>query len=77
MESNTNKCHVKFGMSNITLKRPYKLGNETLKESEKESDLGVMVNKKLTSGHIKEKVRHKYSLLVNMRMALTNVDKVM
>ena len=79
MEFNVDKCHViKFGKSE---KRPvwnYTLGNDVLMESEKEKDLGVVINKKLSpEDHINEKVRGAYALLANMKVAFTYVDAEM
>ena len=51
-------------------KRPdwdYLLGSNTLQESNKEKDLGVIINSKLSpEDHINDKVRNTYNLLANM-----------
>ncbi len=59
MEFSAEKCHViKFGKS---VKRPdwdYQLGSNNLQESDKEKDLGVIINNKPSpEDHINEKVR--------------------
>ena len=79
MDFNAGKCHVmKFGKS---VNRPdweYKIGNEILQESEKEKDLGVIINSRLTpEEHIQEKVRNMHNLLANMRVAFTYIDEEM
>ncbi len=60
MEFNIEKCHVmKFGKSGTRPYREYKLGNYRLQESEKEKDLGVVINNRLSpEEHIQEKVRN-------------------
>ena len=73
------KSHIiKFGKS---VKRPtweYKLGNKILKESVKERDLGVVINKNLSpEDHINEIVRSTNMLLANMKMAFTYIDEEM
>ena len=46
--------------------------------SEKERDLGIIINKKLTpEDHISDKVRSMYALLANMRIAFTHIDEEM
>ena len=79
MEFNADKCHViKFGRSEKRPQWNYTLGNETLMEEEKERDLGVLVNNKLSpEDHINEKVRSAYALLANMKVAFTYVDEEM
>ena len=77
MEFNAEKCHVmKFGKS---AKRPdweYLLGSNTLQESNKEKDLGVIINNKLSpEDHINDKVRNTYNLLANMRVAFAYIDE--
>ncbi len=79
MELNADKCRViKFGKNE---KRPdweYKLGNDRLQESEKEKDLGVIINNRLSpEDHIQEKVRNVHNLLANMRIAFTYIDEEM
>ena len=79
MEFNAEKCHVmKFGKS---AKRPhwdYLLGSNTLQESNKEKDLGVIINNKLSpEDHINDKVRNTYNLLANMRVAFAFIDEDM
>ncbi len=45
MEFNADKCHViKFGKSGMRPDWEDKLRNERLQESEKEKDLGVVIN---------------------------------
>ncbi len=45
----------------------YKLGNDSIQESEKEKDLGVVINNRLSpEEHIQEKVRNMHNLLANM-----------
>ncbi len=56
----------------------YKLGNDSLQESEKEKDLGVVINNRLSpKEHIEEKVRNMHNLLANMRVAFTYIDEEM
>ena len=60
MDFNAEKCHVmKFRKS---AKRPdwdYLLGSNTLQESNKEKDLGVIINNKLSpEDHINDKVTY-------------------
>ena len=79
MEFDAEKCHVmKFGKS---AKRPdwdYLLGSNTLQESNKEKDLGVIINNKLSpEDHINDKVRNTYNLLANMRVAFAYIDEEM
>ncbi len=45
--------------------------------SEKEKDLEVVINSRLSPDHINEKVRNMYNLLANMRVAFTYVDEEM
>ena len=46
VEFNADKCHViNFGKSDKRPSYEYKLGSKILKESEKERDLGVIINK--------------------------------
>ena len=76
MEFNVDKCHVvRFGVSK---KRPiwqYKLGDEIIPSSEKEKDLGVVINYKCNhEDHINEIARKMYNLLANMKVAFTYVD---
>ena len=69
---------MKFGKS---AKRPdwdYLLGSNTLQESNKEKDLGVIINNKLSpEDHINDKVRNTYKLLANMRVACAYIDEEM
>ncbi len=73
MEFNAEKCHaIKFGKSAMRPDWEYKLGNYSLQESEKEKDLGVVINSRLSpKEHIQEKVRNLHNLLANMRVAFT------
>ena len=76
IEFNVDKCHVvRFGVSK---KRPiwqYKLGDEKIPSSEKEKDLGVVINYKCNhEDHINEIARKMYNLLANMKVAFTYVD---
>ncbi len=49
-----------------------------LEESEKEKDLGVVINNRLSpEDHIQEKVRNMHNLLANMRVAFTYIDEEM
>ena len=79
MEFNTEKSHImNFGRSDRRPIWEYKLGNKILKESMKERDLGVVINKKLTSeDHINGIVKSTYALLANMKIAFTYIDEEM
>ena len=79
MEFNAEKCHVmKFGKSAKMPDWDYLLGSNTLQESNKEKDLGVIINNKLSpEDHINDKVRNTYNLLANMRMAFAYIDEEM
>ncbi len=68
MEFDAAKCHVmKFGKSGLRPDWEYKLGIDSLQESEKEKDLGVVINNRLSpEEHIHEKVRNMHNLLANM-----------
>ena len=79
MEFNVDKCHViKFGKSKNRPDWEYTLGNTTLLTSEKEKDLGVVINNRLSpTDHINEKIRNMYALLANMRVAFTYIDEDM
>ena len=79
MEFNAEKCHVmKFGRSEMRPNWKYTLGNDKLQESEKEKDLGVIINNRLSpEEHIQEKVRNMHNLLANMRVAFTYIDEDM
>ncbi len=76
MEFNADKCHVmKFGKSEIGPDWEYKLGNDRLLEFEKDKNLGVVINNRLSpEEHIQEKVRNMHNLLANMRVAFTYID---
>ncbi len=62
----------------VTDKGLVKLGNDGLQESEKEKDLGVVINNRLSpEEHIQEKVRSMHNLLANMKVAFTYIDEEM
>ncbi len=71
------KCHViKFGKSGMRPDWENKLGNDRLQESEKEKDLGVGINNRLSpEEHIQEKVGNMHNLLANMRVVLLILKK--
>ena len=76
MDFNVDKCHiVRFGESD---KRPiwqYKLGEEKIPSSDKEKDLGVVINNKLKpEDHINQVTGKMYNLLTNMKIAFTYID---
>ncbi len=49
-----------------------------MQESEKEKDLGVVIDNRLSpEEHIQEKVRNMHNLLANMRVAFTYIDEEM
>ena len=79
MEFNAEKCHVmKFGKSAMRPDYDYHLGNNSLQESYKEKDLGVIINNKLSpEDHINDKIRSTYNLLANMRVAFAYIDEEM
>ncbi len=79
MEFNAAKCHlIKFGKSGMRPDWGYELGNDILQESEKEIDLGVVINNRLSpEEHLQEKVRNMHNLLANMRVAFTYIDEEM
>ncbi len=56
----------------------YQLGSNTLQESYKEKDLGVIINNKLSpEDHINDKVSSTYNLLANMRVTFAYIDEEM
>lgn len=76
LQFNADKCHaMEIGEG---IRRPhgnYKIGEIDLEKSQKEKDLGVMINSKLSPGdHINEQVRKAYALLANIRVAFRYVD---
>ena len=79
MEFNTKKCHV-FEMGK-SKKRPtgtYKIGRETITKSEEEKDLGVTILDSLSpENHINRIFGSTYSMLINIRVAFTYMDKDM
>ena len=79
MEFNADKCHVmKFGKSGKRPEWNYTLGETTLENSEKEKDLGVIINDTLSpTDHINEKVRIVHNMLANMRIAFSYIDEDM
>ncbi len=68
MESNPEKCHlIKFGKSGMRPGWVYKLGNDKIQESEKEKDLVIVINNRLSpEEHLHEKVRNMQNLLANI-----------
>ncbi len=76
---NTEICHViKYCKSGMRPDWDYKLGNDRVQESEKEKDLGVVVNNRLSpEDHIQEKVRIMQNLPANMRVTFTYIDEEM
>ena len=79
LQFNADKCHVMEIGDGI--RRPhgdYKMGEKCLEKSQKEKDLGVMINTKLSpEDHINKKVRSAYALLANIRVAFKYIDKNM
>ncbi len=56
----------------------YKLGNDSMEGSEKEKDLGVVVNNRLSpEEYIQKKVRNMHNPLANMRVTFTYIDEEM
>ncbi len=69
---------MKFGKSAMRPDWQYKLGNDRLQQPEKEKDLKVIINNRLSpEEHIQETVRNIHTLLANMRIAFSYTDKEM
>ncbi len=77
MEFNTEKCRaLKFSKSGMRPDCEYKLGNSTLQECEKEKDLGVVINNRLSrEEHIQEELKKIDNLLSNLGVAFTYIDE--
>ncbi len=77
MEFKAENFHVKkFGKKGMRPDWEYKLGKDSIQESEKEKDLGVVINNRLSpEEHIQEKVRNTHNLITNMRVAFTYIDE--
>ena len=79
MEFNTRKCHVlEMGKSKNRPTRTYRIGRETITKSADEKDLGVTIQDSLSpEKHINRIFGNTYSMLVNIRVAFTYMDKEM
>ena len=76
MDFNVEKCHViRFGVSKYRPVMQYKLGDKVIPTTDKEKDLGVVINSEGSpEDHINQITRKAYNLLTNMRIAFTHVD---
>ena len=79
MEFNVKKCSVmEFGKSKHRITRDYKMGNDVIKRSMSEKDLGIIVSDNLSpEKHINKIVGETYNLLRNIRVAFTYMDEDM
>ncbi len=76
MEFNVNKCHVmECGIGEHRPHTTYILCEKSLKNSDKERDLGVVLDRKLSpEDHIKNIVQGAYAMLSNFRIAFKYMD---
>ncbi len=77
MEFNVNKCHVmECGTGEHRPHTTYTLCEKSLKNSDKERDLGVVLDRKLSpEDHIKNIVRGAYATLSNFRIAFKTEEQ--
>ena len=76
MDFNVDKCHVvRFGESKYRPIWEYKLGDETIPVTDKEKDLGIVINNKYhPDDHINQITNSMWFSLRNMRIAFTYID---
>ena len=79
LEFNAKKCHVmEIGKSKRRPIWEYKLGEEVIKKSKEEKDLGVIIQDTLSpERHINNIFNNTYRLLTNIRVAFNYMDKSM
>lgn len=79
MDFNVKKCSVmEFGKSKKRITWEYKMGNDVIKRTTSEKDLGVTISNNLSpEKHINKIVGETYNLLRNIRVAFTYMDEDM
>lgn len=79
MEFNTTKCKkIEFGKSERRIRSMYKIGNEDIKTSHEEKDLGVTITNDLSpERHINKIIGEVLNLLRNIRVAFVYLDEEM
>ena len=79
MEFNTNKCHVlEMGRSKHRPHARYNLGGEELKSTDREKDLGVVIQENLSpEGHINKIVGEGLAIVANIRSTFAHIDETL
>ena len=79
LEFNTNKCHVmEMGVSKRRPHWNYKLGDCIINSSEKEKDLGIIVQRDLSpANHVNKVVGEAYGLLNRIKLAFNYMSEEM